>query len=383
MSIHAKDTELEFEWMIPPQATVPGAHESDTFVTDHISTVHGIQISPDGLKLFLVHNTTPTLYSYTFATAWDLSTVTYDSKQWGLTGLRTVLFKPDGFGMIAANSTLNRLEYYTMSTAWDISTLSTMVASFSFSSQFTANVEGMDISADGKNIIIQSYLSPSSNLWSYSLGTAWDLTTMTYDSQTFQPTFPTHGSIKVDMQVGNSGTSIYLMDGTGTKGMYEFSLSTAWDLSTIAYVGKIDKYHNTVTNACTAFYVNADEDFFYDDGENGSPNATLHRYTADDGPPAKSAYDIMLELPDRTVTYTDDGLLTHTAPTETTQGNATYKFTPTTVGRHRIGLMIGGSEAFTVKAVREIFVVDPPTHVLSGVAGTLLHGPEVLPDVAP
>ena len=100
-------------------------------------------------------------------------------------------------------------------------------------------------------------------------------------------------------------------------------------------------------------------------------------------PPAKADYDIMLELPDGTVTYTDDGLLTHTAPTETTQGNATYKFTPTTAGRHRIGLMIGGSEAFTVKAVREIFVVDPPTHVISGISGNPLHGPEILPTEAP
>ena len=96
-------------------------------------------------------------------------------------------------------------------------------------------------------------------------------------------------------------------------------------------------------------------------------------------PPAKADLDIKLQLPDRSTTYTNDGVLTYVAPTATAQGSATYELTPTVVGRYQVTLSIGGDTEYIVKSFREIYVVVPPDHVLNGCTGKTTLGPEVTP----
>ena len=100
-------------------------------------------------------------------------------------------------------------------------------------------------------------------------------------------------------------------------------------------------------------------------------------------PLVKSDFDITLALPDGTSTYTDDGVLTYTAPTATAQGKVTYQLTPICVGRHQVTLSEGTNTAHIVQAKRDIYVVDVPDYVLNGTPAKLTQGPEIIPPIAP
>jgi hypothetical protein len=95
-------------------------------------------------------------------------------------------------------------------------------------------------------------------------------------------------------------------------------------------------------------------------------------------PPVKSDFDILLVLPNGVGTYTDDGVLTYVAPTSTTQGIVTYKYTPTTLGRYQVSLTVGGSTDYVIKSERELFIVDG-TFPWAAVGGDTYRGPLVTP----
>jgi hypothetical protein len=63
-------------------------------------------------------------------------------------------------------------------------------------------------------------------------------------------------------------------------------------------------------------------------------------------PLTKPDYDILLVKPDKTATYTNDGITVLTAPTATAQGVAEYTFTPDQDGRYLITLGYGTSSDF-------------------------------------
>lgn len=102
-----------------------------------------------------------------------------------------------------------------------------------------------------------------------------------------------------------------------------------------------------------------------------------------DTPLVKADFDVLLQLPDGTETYTDDGITTYVAPTATAQGKVTFNHTVTTLGRYRATLTVGGSTSYTQQAVREIYVVNPPAGVLSAGTVETYRGPVELPTPAP
>jgi hypothetical protein len=101
-------------------------------------------------------------------------------------------------------------------------------------------------------------------------------------------------------------------------------------------------------------------------------------------PLVKADFDIRLTLPDGTVTYTDDGVTTYTAPTATTQGEVTYDLAVgTNVGRHIVELMVGTSLAHVLQAQRRIYIVNPPSYISLGFTHNPYQGPAVIPEIPP
>jgi len=74
-------------------------------------------------------------------------------------------------------------------------------------------------------------------------------------------------------------------------------------------------------------------------------------------PPAQSTYDVQVQKPDGTV-YTDSNLTAYVAPTASTQGSATYVFTPDMVGRWVMIMSSGTAAANVVDSAVEIFVLS-------------------------
>jgi sugar lactone lactonase YvrE len=186
---------------------------------------------PDGTKMYVSGYTGDNVNEYNLLTAWDISTASYEqnfSVSAQEANTRDIFFKPDGTKMYITGRSGDDVNEYTLSTAWDISTTS-YVQSFSIAAQ-EANPTGLFFKPDGTKMYITGYSGDDVN--EYTLSTAWNVSTASY-VQTFsiaaQEANPSGIFFKSD------GTKMYVIGYSGDE-VNEYTLSTAWDVSTASYV---------------------------------------------------------------------------------------------------------------------------------------------------
>ena len=210
---------------------------------------------------------------YCFATAWDVSTATYDSKYKSVNSEeskpRSVAFKSDGSKMYIVGTGNDTVYQYSLSTAWDVSTASYDSKYKSVSSEETYPV-GVAFKPDGSKMYIVG--SSSDTVYQYSLSTAWDVSTSSYDSK--YKSVSSEESTPVDVVFKPDGSKMYIM-GWSSDTVYQYSLSTAWDVSTASY----DSKYKSVSSEDTYPYSVA----FKPDGSKmyivGYGNDTIYQYS--------------------------------------------------------------------------------------------------------
>jgi len=229
----------------------------------------GLYFKDDGTKMYFVGVGFRNVYEYDLSTAWDVSTASYvqgfsiGSQEAFANGL---FFKPDGLKMYIVGSSGDDVNEYDLSTAWDVSTAS-YSQNFSVASQETSPA-GLFFKPDGLKMYVLG--STGDAVYEYDLSTAWDVSTASY-SQNFsvasQETIPTGLFFKPD------GLKMYVVGLIGDD-VNEYDLSTAWDVSTASYSQN--------------FSISSQESspyglFFKPDGTNmyilGNANDTVYSYT--------------------------------------------------------------------------------------------------------
>ena len=210
------------------------SYDSVSFsVSSQDTSLSSVFFKPDGTKMYVVGNTNDTVFQYSLSTAWDVSTASYDSVSFDVSSQDTspysFFFKPDGTKMYVAGRSSTKVHQYSLSTAWALSTASYDSVSFDVSSQDTFTY-GLFFKPDGTKMYFAGL--GADLVYQYSLSTAWDLSTASYDSVSFdvssQETGPTGLFFKDD------GTKMYVI-GFGNDSVFQYSLSTAWDVSTASY----------------------------------------------------------------------------------------------------------------------------------------------------
>jgi hypothetical protein len=194
------------------------------------TTPQGVFFKPDGLKMYIIGSESDSVHEYNLTIAWDISTAAFlqsfsvSSQDTSPTG---VFFRPTGLKMYVAGDQGNDINEYTLSTAWDIST-ATYAQAYVINSQ-EANIAGIYFRDDGLKLYMTGVLSDNVN--EYTLSTAWDVSTATF-VQAFsvagQETGPQGLFFKPD------GRRMYIMGSIGDD-VTEYDLSTAWDISTATH----------------------------------------------------------------------------------------------------------------------------------------------------
>ena len=186
---------------------------------------------PDGTKMYVAGSTNDNVYEYNLSTAWDISTASY-LQSFSIVAqensINGVSFKTDGTKMYIVGGTTDTVYEYNLSTAWNISTAS-YLQSFSVAAQ-DANPTGIFLKPDGTKMYIVGFITD--NVYEYNLSTAWNVTTASYlqsFSVTAQDNTPTGISFKDD------GTKMYIV-GAVNDAVYEYNLSTAWNVTTASYL---------------------------------------------------------------------------------------------------------------------------------------------------
>ena len=218
---HTNTTADVHEYNLSTAWDITSATFAQTF--DAISQVLSLQhvsFSPDGASMYLVCFTNDILYQYSLSTAWDISTASYASKSLNASTqegqLRKAFFKTDGTKVFLTGSSGDAVYEYSLSTAWDISTAS-YVATFSVSGQ-EGSPSSLFFNPDGTKMFLGGVATDA--IYQYSLSTAWDLSTASYDSISFS--FSSQDTNPAGVFFKSDGSKMYL-SGYGTDTIYQYS----------------------------------------------------------------------------------------------------------------------------------------------------------------
>jgi len=192
----------------------------------------GLTFSPDGTKMLMVGAST--VYQYTLSTAYDVSTASYDSISFAVTSqipnARGVAFNNDGTAMfVAGNNGTSPVAQYTLSTAYDLSTASYSNKTFNVKTQELYPTDVI-FNADGTSFYVIG--SGSQRVFQYDMTTAFDVSTASYTSKNMGVSGQDTGTNGISWNA--DGTKLYLVGATN-ESIFEYVLTTAYDISTGSY----------------------------------------------------------------------------------------------------------------------------------------------------
>ena len=192
----------------------------------------GLAFSTDGTKMYVSGAASDDVYQYTLSTAFDLSTASYDSVSLPYsTNNSGVAFKTDGTKMYITSYSNDDVRQYSLSTAWDLSTASYDSVSFSVGSQDSAPYD-LTFNTDGTKMYISG--GQLKRIHQYSLSSAWDLSTASYDSVYLDASVDCpnlYGAV-----FSEDGLQLFAVCATNQT-IQQYSLTTAFDLSTASAGG--------------------------------------------------------------------------------------------------------------------------------------------------
>ena len=191
--------------------------------------LNDLTIKDDGTKIYYIDNNGQ-VRQQTLSTAYDLSTagsiVSFNQASQD-NDPRDVVFKPDGTKMYVLGDQYNKVSQYSLSTAWDISTASFENKDFAVTNQMSAPMS-VQFKSDGTIM----YVKENTNIMQYTLSTAWDVSTASYANKSFSN--QSQDSSVLGMFLKPDGTKMYTV-GTQNDKIYEYNFGTAFDVATLSY----------------------------------------------------------------------------------------------------------------------------------------------------
>ena len=216
------------------------SYTSTSFNTStQMADPRSVRFKLDGTKMYVTAgNSTGDIYQYSLSTPYDLTTISYDGTMdlstiiTGFSNGRSINFNSDGtkayVSIISGGSYHDTIFEIDLSTAWDTRTASYNSVSLLIESPNVTH-EGVAFKPDGTKFwtISRQY----DKVYAYTMTTAWDLSTASYDTVEFSVT--TQASVPYDLYFKSDGTKMYILDDNDS--IYEYDLSTAWDITTSTY----------------------------------------------------------------------------------------------------------------------------------------------------
>jgi 6-phosphogluconolactonase (cycloisomerase 2 family) len=189
----------------------------------------------------------------------------------------SIAMNTDGTTLFVMGTTDKVIYQYTLSTAWDIST-----AAYASKSKDVSSEDGTPRAITFKTDGTKLYVVGQDNdaVFQYTLSTAWDISTAAYDSKS--------GDISGEITGGGwgvrfkpDGASMFVMD-NGTDDAFQYTLSTPWDVSTASYASKTFDF-TAKDNSMAGIAFNSDGTKIF---VTGRQNDKVYRYSLG------TAYDI-------------------------------------------------------------------------------------------
>lgn len=217
----SSDNINEYDLSVPFDLSTAVYNGVNLSVNAQDSQPNSAKFSQDGTKMFMMGRANGNVYQYTLSAAWDLSTASYDSKTFYLgtqdTAPNDIDFNLDGTRMFMVGENSDTVHQYTLSTAYDVSTLSYDSVSFSVSGEETSP-QSVVFNNDGTKMFIAGIINDTA--YAYDLSTGFDLSTTSYSGDSFSMSSE-DGTVR-GIAFNGDGTKMYMVGDTNNR-IYQYT----------------------------------------------------------------------------------------------------------------------------------------------------------------
>lgn len=198
--------------------------------------INGSFLSPDNTMLFLTYRSSGaaghSISKISLSPALSIANATL-SQQASIPGAdgtgTAVFFKPDGTRVFFLETPNDEILAFDLLSPWDLSTLSP-VSGLNLSSTLS-QAQSLWFSTDGTVLFVAE--SSGKSIYQFSLSTAWDVSTAIQVARFFvlsQTTTP------AGISFNSSGSSMYLSSQTG-RSIIQYNLATPWSIGSASFFG--------------------------------------------------------------------------------------------------------------------------------------------------
>jgi hypothetical protein len=251
------------EYTLSTAWDVSTASYSQNFsVSSQDTEPQGLNFNNDGTKMFFVGDVNNKIYEYALSTAWDVSTASFTADFTVTTPITKpfdLAFNNDGTKVFILDEQTKTIYEYTMSTPFDVTTMS-LVDGFSVSSQ-DSNSSGFDFNSDGTKLFMVGY--NTDRVYQYSLSTAFDISTASYSSINFSVN--TQDTDPRAIRFSSDGTKMYIV-GNSQNTVFEYSTGAFYfptGYQPVHTTSSIDTTYWTDINSMTADQAAGDGNIYY------------------------------------------------------------------------------------------------------------------------
>ena len=246
-----------------------------------------VAFDSSGTKMYILERQNKIIYQYALSTAWDVSTASYGGTSFtiGLVGIiYGIAFSPDGTKLFMLDNSFGSVRRFSLSSAWNVSTASDDSSSYSVYSQ-VSGAQAITFSPDGTKMFVAA--GNGSTIFQYTLSTAFDLSAVSYSGKSLDTT-PQEAGI-TDLVFNGDGTKLFILHNRSSPSkdrVIQYSLSTAYDVSTASYGGvDFNVRPQETTPTGLAFSSNGTEMYVV-----GIANDTVFQYSTGSAPTTNLSY---------------------------------------------------------------------------------------------
>ena len=194
----------------------------------------GITFNPDGTRMFIAGFSSNRVIQFTLSTPFDISEATFLTNSFCNVGSEatdgtTIKFNSDGTKFFLADMTSDDVEIYSLTTAYDVSTCVSQ-GNKSFTLDSSPNLRAITFSNDGKNIFLLDKAG-GGHIFQYSLSSPFDLS-----NETLVKNFSPSGGLNANggdvrgIAFSSDGSKMFITSGEGDT-INEYSLSIPFNLT--------------------------------------------------------------------------------------------------------------------------------------------------------
>jgi DNA-binding beta-propeller fold protein YncE len=191
------------------------------------SNFAGIGISHDGFNAYVSGQATDKIFRFPLSTAWDITTVSGSSASASITTNSAdpgqIIITADGTSLYVLGVSAWNVGQYSLGTPFDITTLS-YVRKLALST-LSNNPTGLAFSPDGSKMFVAAY---NSKILEYSLSTEWNISTAS-----LVRTITLDSSVSwfiSAMWMSDDGISMYILTPAGAACIRKLTLASAFSL---------------------------------------------------------------------------------------------------------------------------------------------------------